>query len=155
MKPSGKFEGLGGTPLHDKIHLWVSKNISGLVWSTCMGLTGWDDVDCKYSKIEVEKPLYNGNYLQGICDGVIDIGNIYDNGSSIFRRVIYEIKPKLTSISQAVGQIKSYAQQLKYGEHNDEDPYMVIVTLDTNNEYDDMIKSQGIHVYRIPKETLN
>jgi hypothetical protein len=63
----------------------------------------------------------------------------------------------LNSLSSSIGQIKSYAHFLKYHrwEHGVRserlsNPKLVILTLDVNDDFDEMLQSQGIFVYHIP-----
>lgn len=80
---------------------------------------------------------------------------------TIYKRVIYEIKPRLDSISAAIGQIRSYARFLRYyrwdnGIKSDKlyDPELVLLTLDDNDTYDKMLQSQNICIYHIPPKDV-
>lgn len=104
----------------------------------------------------MEKPfLANNDCIKGKVDGIIDIHG------GVFRRLVYQIKPVMSGyMSEGTGQIKSYAEWLKYGWFGKERdrwlrlPDMAIVTTDRNTVFDDMLLSQGIHVYHIPRSEI-
>ncbi len=166
MRPSGKFEGLNNrTADHDAIQLWMSDE-DNLREATIEFTSEFEIHRNAKITIEIEKPIqgYN-NYLVGIVDGIIDINdrchcfeigpNGYSNGeflpNAIYRRIIYEIKPQLYSISQTIGQLKSCAEWLKYygwyGGCKDSEmrkPSLLLLTLDPSGKFDKMLNAQGI-----------
>ena len=126
---------------HDDIHLWLSDTTN--LFNIMRSIHNANGVDnFKINKIEREVPFYSGsNYLQGICDGVVD----YEWYNKDYRLII-EIKPTLGSISGIIGQVKVYRNHFEYSK-----PKVVIVTYDQNNKYDKLLKQEGIDVYRIAK----
>jgi hypothetical protein len=176
MRPSGKFQ-FNKTPKHDMLHLWASKNAiykAGDIFE-------FEVHENAHVDIEIEKPIFHKSYLIGIVDGVIDVNDtshcfddcmdccehekvmtsnsgkkLYYLQNAIYRRVIYDIKPHLlinSSVSSAIGQLKTYAEWLKYYEYDGGEksselvrPRMLIITLDQSRKFDAMLKSQGIGV---------
>lgn len=181
MRPSGKFQ-FNKTPKHDMLHLWASKNaiyeasqifdfevhenahldieiekpifhnnyligiVDGVIdvndrlhcYDDCIQRRGLDC--CEHRKVMTSNGGEEFHYLQ----------------NAIYRRVIYDIKPHLlinSSISSAIGQLKTYAEWLRYyewdcGEKSREPvrPRMLIITLDQSRKFDGMLKSQDIGV---------
>jgi hypothetical protein len=131
------------------------------------------------SSIDIERPIFYNETRKFIVGGVIDLfcgsSSSSTNGSSrilrnnggnatvksfggkdlrvmqgaIYRRVMYEIKPKLDSISASIGQIKSYSRFLRYYRWNDDgvkgdrlyNPELVLLTLDVNDAFDELCNS--------------
>jgi hypothetical protein len=80
---------------------------------------------------------------------------------AIARRVIIDIKPDLTrSVSSAIGQIRTYAHFLSYCrwelgvKKTPSYPDMLLLTLDSNNDYDEMLFSQSIIVYHVNQKEI-
>jgi hypothetical protein len=72
--------------------------------------------------------------------------------------LIIEFKPKLTSISGVIGQIKTYRDSFKNrGKYQSCKLYPVIITYDQNTKYDSILENQGIYIIRIKtlEEYLN
>lgn len=144
------------------------------------------DRDTYSSSIEIEKPIFSNNGSHRFTvDGIIDLysvkhcgGMISDdkcknvNGffhvksfsgqdllitnGSIYKRIIYDGKPLLNSVSGMISQVKIYANFLKY--HHCENtvrsnllssPKIVILTFDANDEFNEMLLSQRIFTYHI------
>jgi hypothetical protein len=80
---------------------------------------------------------------------------------SIYRRIVFDIKVKLDTVSQLMSQLKSYQHFTRYfrtensvksqTQYNSE---LLVITPDTTKIYDDMLFSQGILVYHIPLKGL-
>ena len=80
---------------------------------------------------------------------------------AIYRRIIFEIKPRLTSVSNATGQIKSYSHFLTYKRYYQGvestrmyEPHLVLLTLHSDSSYDQMLASQFIDIIHIPPKEL-
>jgi hypothetical protein len=175
------------TPLHDMAHQWIYDNKNRFkVLQSVAQKKGFNlDKENYSSSIDIERPIFYNETRKFIVDGVIDPfcgSGSSMNGSSrintttvksfagkdlrmmqgaIYRRVIYEIKPKLDSISNSVGQIKSYQHFLTYyrwkdGVKSDRlyNPELVLLTLDVTTTYDELCASQGIQIFHIPPKTI-
>lgn len=161
------------TPHHDKMQAVISKNPRQLLHIVMEKINSpeWQEVHKNATvKIEIEKPIFNNNYLVGIVDGVVDLlDHAYvikdENGTfngrkptenDLYRRVIYDVKPHLDSVSQLIGQLKTYAERLKYNRHTAggpsegiANPDMVVITRDTNTGYESMLEQQSITVVNL------
>lgn len=162
MKPSGKYEAYNGkTPEHDEIHLFLWGHVNEVL----------EYCNVKENKIKgvttkpyLEEPIWGYNrWFYGSADGFIDISF---NGM-IYQRVVYEIKPRFNSKSQAISQVKAYRDfkeyiQYKVDEYRDykeyhnlecnmQKPIMLLVTFDLNKRYDDLFEEQGIKIMHLVK----
>jgi hypothetical protein len=100
---------------------------------------------------------YNRAYLASMADAVIDLGNKI--------AIICELEPHFTdTVTDTLSQINKYKVCLADEPLHDqnrpkyrnefwikkyEQIFAVILTYDTNTEYDEFLKSQGVGVYHI------
>ena len=122
----------------------------------------YDNPKLKKQELKIEQPIYGYNgFLLGIADGISErtfryeftMTNYYGNeeevghGEKTFA-IIYEIKPVLNSVSAALGQLKSYINSLA-NRRRYEKIFGLIVTLDKETKFDNMLKSQGINILHL------
>jgi hypothetical protein len=176
------------TPQHDAIHRYIFnlQNRFNIVKFVAEKRHFEFDKDCSVS-LNMEHPIFSPNGTRRfICDCILDVTNAkncyptnnelknglvtvrsYNNNefqiahTAIYKRIIADIKPRIESASNMIGQIKTYMYHLRYNQWRNgvklrlSDPYMLIVTLDENNVYDDMCADQGIYIYRIKHKDLH
>jgi hypothetical protein len=174
------------TPLHDKIHKWVFDTRNRFkVLKHVAEKRGFElDRDTCSSTIDIEKPVFYKETRKFIVDGVVDIcsakhcgvTNDDNNGlvsiksfsgreikvvrNSVYRRIVYDCKPALLSVSGAIGQLRSYQRFLQYHRwYNNtkserlSNPDLIILTIDVNDGFDELLASQNINIFHInPKE---
>ena len=130
----------GRTVQYDQIHLFIFE--PGNQREVVKFALGSDDF--RILKKDIEFPLYSDNcsYLLAIVDCLIEVG--YEGEK---RYILCEFKPKLNSISAAMGQIKIYKEILT--RRMFQPVHSVIITFEGTGSYDDLLAAEGIKVFRI------
>jgi hypothetical protein len=107
--------------------------------------------------LKMEHPVFGYNkFLIGIIDGLIDVASTIDcshervKGFRTRYQIVYDIKPQLNSISQAMGQITTYADLIS----REKEVGKLIITSDENTKFDNMLLQQGIRVLHVKENEL-
>ena len=175
------------TPKHDLIHKWIFDVRNRFkVLQYIAEKRGFElDRDIYSSSIDIEKPIFYKETRKFIVDGIIDLfcsngnkvpGDSNNNGykivksfsgkeikivqNSVYRRIVYDCKPSLLSVSGAIGQLRSYQHFLQYRRYSNgirserlSNPDLVILTIDVNDGFDELLASQNINIFHIdPKQ---
>jgi hypothetical protein len=172
--------------MHDKIHKWIFDVRNRFrVLQYIAEKRGFElDRDTCSTSIDIEKPIFYKETRKFIIDGIIDLFSVKhcDDGNgdsnrllstksfsgkevkvvrnSVYRRIVYDCKPTLLSVSGAIGQLRSYQHFLRYHRWCNStrseqlsNPDLVILTIDVNDNFDELLASQGINIFHInPKE---
>ena len=131
--------------------------------------------------VDIEKPIFVKDSRRFITDCIVDLvssqhclgttssgtyhlksfegGDLKIIRGAIYRRAILDLKPALLSVSNSIGQIRTYAHFLPYMRWENGVkkgtcyPDMILLTLDTNDDFDGLCESQSIYIYHVnPKE---
>jgi hypothetical protein len=131
------------------------------------------------STIEIEKPIFTANVSRRlIIDGIIDLYSTkhcevgprviksFNNKElkitygSCYRKILYDAKPQLNSISGILAQMHTYNYHMKYCRWTDgiksnrlSSPDLIVLTLDGNTGFDDILVDQGVNILHVnPKD---
>lgn len=137
---------------------WFVEQIHDALYSQLGSWYNFDcDDTCQEYVLDPERNLYNGDYPVGTADGIIDIiDSNHSDDSDIYRRLLYEIKPRLYDKGGTARQIKKYAFRTRYLAWNDNEederyswPFMVVITADPNTRFDRWFNHQNIAILRV------
>jgi hypothetical protein len=135
------------------------------------------DVEYTISEIKREVPMYSGYYknLANVIDCLISVdvkvtGKVnldeyskdgswtWDNYHSFTKKftLLCEFKPILYSISSLLGQIHIYINHLNsIRQYSETKIKPIIITFDENRQYDMLLDSEGIGIYRLTNGVQN
>ncbi|MGH9985874.1 MAG: hypothetical protein ACRD8W_18170 [Nitrososphaeraceae archaeon] len=163
------------SPTHDVIHLWLNKIDNQ---EKVIGRITGQNTDFSRHQIDSKKtevPIYGyRNFLLGIIDCIITAKVMVYFPSNTDNEFFYfvppagvdrwncrimidflvEIKSQLDSISATIGQIKAYRNA--YEQESNGRLKSVLLTIDDQStKFDDLLKTEGISVFRIPRQEIN
>jgi hypothetical protein len=124
-----------------------SKEVNGRNW----------EITERNLTLKMEHPVFGYNkFLIGIIDSVLRVTYTVDchhrdvKGFRSLYEIVYDIKPQLNSISQAKGQITTYADLVS----RDKEVGKLIITSDENTKFDNMLSDQDIRVLHVKENEL-
>lgn len=139
------------TDMHDKIMIWLDKNIYKVV----SGLS--ESIDMTRAKVKCvwESPIIKGNAQFRSIVGYIDMlvcidipGSEAPDGSIIYNqgyKLAFEVKSKINSIGEVIRQIRQYQSFVS------PDKFIIV---STDDKFKSLLASQGIGFVHCPTEEI-
>lgn len=130
------------TPEHDKIQLWLYKNITQVICE----LFSIQKETFEIKRNELEYEFSVGNYIGGFIDLRVMVHKIgSEDHEAVWGRFYFEVKNKIPSLGELLRQMnfyKHYLGQQQFG------PKVYFVVVSPVDDYKDILREQGILFYK-------